>query len=58
MAIRISIDYLLSGQLRRPHRLAGGDLVFERDDFGSDVTPEAKVFWKTSLAAKAAIMSG
>ena len=52
-------DWLFAfGQVRRPHRLAGVELVFQRDDFGSDVTTEAAVFWKTSLAAKAAIMSG
>ena len=32
-------DWLFAfGQVRRPHRLAGVELVFQRDDFGSDVT--------------------
>jgi hypothetical protein len=32
-------DWLFAfGQVRRSHRLAGVELVFQRDDFGSDVT--------------------
>jgi hypothetical protein len=34
-----NFDWLFAfGQVRRPHRLAGVELVFQRDDFGSDVT--------------------
>ena len=53
-------DWLFAfGQVRRPHRLTSVELVFQRDDFGSDVTAGGRaVFWKTSLAAKVAIGSG
>jgi hypothetical protein len=46
------------GQVLRLNGLADLKLVFQRDDFGSDMTPAAPVFWKASLPAKAATMSG
>ena len=54
-----NFDWLFAfGQGRRPHLLAGVELVFQRDDFGPDVTTGGLGLLESVIGARAAIMSG
>jgi hypothetical protein len=44
--------------VRQLNGLTDLEPVFQRDDLGPDVPPPDSAFWKASLPAKAAIMSG
>ena len=52
MAIRISIGYLLSARCDGRNRLAGVELVFQRDDFGSDVTTGGRGLLESAIGGE------
>jgi hypothetical protein len=46
-------DWLFAfGQVRRPHRLTSVELVFQRDDFGSDVTTGGRGFLESVIGGE------